>query len=102
MVLSREKLCTPVYIHELKTEQDAKNEELLPLVYIWNEGQATNSFSLSINGRILGYLLEPFCSRDDPEFSEIVNKTASALSQISRKLILSACEESGLYPSELF
>lgn len=102
LILNNEKLSMPVYVHDIETEQDAEEKEILPLIYLWNENRENNSFSLSVNGKIVGYLLEPFCSREHPQFAEIRDETMRVLSIASQKAVVSACEESGGFPSELF
>ncbi|WP_410012753.1 hypothetical protein [Sodalis sp. C49] len=66
LTLSDEKLSMPVYLPGIRNEDDCEDIGLGPLIYIWNVDRAAGTFSLSVNGKAIAHLLEPFVPRDNP------------------------------------
>lgn len=67
LTLSDGKLSMPTYIPGIRNESDCEDIGLGPLIYIWNVDRAAGTFSLSVNGKAIAHLLEPYVPRDDPE-----------------------------------
>ena len=66
LTLSDEKLTMPVYLPGISSETECEGLGLWPLIYIWNVDRAVGTFSLSVNGKAMAHLLEPFVPREDP------------------------------------
>ncbi|MEH3408763.1 hypothetical protein POW88_12110 [Enterobacter quasiroggenkampii] len=73
-----------------------------PLIYIWNVDRAASTFSLSVNGKAIAHLLEPFVPREDPEYVEIRDETMKVISEVSTQSVLATIEKTGLMPDVLF
>ena len=73
-----------------------------PLIYIWNVDRATSTFSLSVNGKAIAHLLEPFVTREDPAYVEIRDEAMKAISRASTQFVLATVEKTGLMPDVLF
>ena len=96
-------VATPIYCPEVKSEADASvMADELPLVYIWNEDRSRGSFSISINGRVVGSILEQQVDRANPSFARIRDEVMNALRQASQNSIVSTCERLGATPSVVF
>lgn len=102
LLLNDEKLSMPVYLPEIRLVSDCDKLGISPLIYIWNVDHTTNSFSLSVNGKCVGYLLENFISRDDPSFIEIRDETMNIVSKLSLGAVQSTIRKTGLMPDILF
>lgn len=101
-ILNDEKLSTPVYLGQLKTEQDAETLDLFPIVYIWNENKEAGTFSVSINGKAVGHILEGAMPRKSPFFDTVRDTVMKNLSQVSQATIIETCQEIGAVPSDIF
>lgn len=98
-----ESLSKPVYCGHVKSEDDAQRlSSELPLVYIWNEDQDKGSFSVSVNGSIIGSILEQQVPRSSPAFQRIRDEAIRVLSAASSKSVVSTCQKIGAFPSVLF
>ena len=53
----------PVYLPGIRSEAECDELGLWPLIYIWNVDRVAGTFSLSVNGKAIAYLLEPFVPR---------------------------------------
>lgn len=102
-ILSHESLAKPVYCPEVQSEGDASTmADILPLVYIWNEDQSRGSFSVSINGSIVGSILEQKVNRSNVSFKRIRDEVMRVLSQATQGAVVSSCESIGAMPSQIF
>lgn len=102
-VFNDEQLSKPVYCKQVRSEQDAERlSGDLPLVYVWNENRQSGTFAVSVNGPILGDLLEGIVPRDDPSFVRIRDEAMSVLAKTSQGAVVSTCQKIGAYPSDLF
>lgn len=102
LIMNDEKLFKPFYLKELKTEADSEMKDDLPLVYLWNEDYTNGTFSLSVNGRIIGKMLESYCIRSDPQFVQIRDEIIKVISETSKQTVVSICSKLGKSPSEIF
>lgn len=103
LIIDDENLSIPIFIEEIRTEQDIDNyNKQLPLVYVWSNKQYNNSFNVSVNGKLVGGILELFCERNDPSFVEIRNEVLTVISDTSRDLVSEICRNTGKLPSEIF
>ena len=74
----------------------------MPLIYIWNVDRATGTFILSVNGKAIAHLLEPFVAREDPAYVEIRDEAMKVISGASTQSVLAAVEKTGLMSDVLF
>lgn len=101
-LMSADGLATPVYRPDIVNESDAESRKDLPLVYIWNEDPKTGSFSLSVNGNIVGYCLEAIVPRSDPMFARCRDRIMQTISDLTQSAVLSTCEKARCLPSHIF
>ena len=102
-VLSDETLSTPAYVGWVESEDHAAaHADHLPLVYVWNENPATGGFSVSVNGRIVGAILERVVDRASPSFRRLFDEICHAISKAASGAIVSTCEAAGAPPSKVF
>lgn len=101
-IINDEALSVPVYLEEIKSEQDADALGLTPAVYVWNENRDTGSFTVSVNGKTIGHLLEGVVPREHSQFNAIRDEVMVALSISSKATIVSICERLGAFPSDIF
>ncbi|HDR2710281.1 TPA: hypothetical protein QCJ50_004628 [Enterobacter mori] len=99
---SDEKLSIPVYLPGIRSEAECNELGLWPLIYIWKVDHATGTFSLSVNGKAIAYLLEPFVAREDPAYVEIRDEAMKVISEASTQSVLAMVEKTGLMPDVLF
>lgn len=78
LTLSDEKLSMPVYLPGIRSKAECDELGLWPLIYIWNVDRAAGTFSLSVNGKVIAHLLEPFVPREDPAYVEIRDEAMSS------------------------
>ncbi|MBP2859400.1 hypothetical protein AAHA48_05140 [Dickeya oryzae] len=102
LTLNDDKLSMPLYIPEIEQESDAEKLGIGPLVYIWNVDHAAGTYSLSVNGKCVGYLLEAFIPRTHPSFSEIRDKAMQIISDVSINCVSETIKKTGLMPDVLF
>lgn len=102
LVLNDKTLALPIFMPDIRTEEDAYNCNNLPLIYIWNEDKNLGSFTVSVNGTIVRYLLESLVSCEHPQFVEFRDQIQQLLSDSSKKAILNRCKLTGLFPSDCF
>jgi hypothetical protein len=79
-----------------------QQSDVLPLIYIWNENRKLGSFTVSVNGSALGYLLEALVPRSNLSFIRIRDESISVIVGLSNKMIVSVCEKTGAFPSDIF
>ena len=86
------------------TSEEVASElaHILPLLYIWNEAWPAGTFTLSVNGALLGYLMEALVPREDESFKFIFESVTAALSTAVRDSVIEVCEKAGMPPSLLF
>ncbi len=99
---SSEELSTPVYRADIHNTRDAAEREDLPLIYIWNEDPAVGSFTLSVNGRIVGHCLEAIVPRSDPKFEECRDRIMQILANAARGAVVETCQKLNCLPSQVF
>ena len=93
----------PIYCNEVTSESIAAElADSLPLIYLWNEDLRAGTFSLSINGSLLGYLIEALIPRADESFQVVRDSVMAALAASTRHAVVKACETVGLPPSIAF
>jgi len=102
LTMSDEKLSMPVYLPGIRNEDDCENIGLGPLIYIWNVDRAAGTFSLSVNGKVIGHLLEPFVPRDNPAYVEIRDEEMKVIAEVSTQSVLKTIEKTGIMPDILF
>lgn len=102
LLLNDEKIMFPVYLPELRLLSDSDNLGIAPLIYIWNVSHSTGSFSLSVNGKCVGHLLETFVSRGSPDFQVYRDEAMKVISDVSLKTVQKIIHDTGLMPDELF
>ncbi|MDJ0036366.1 hypothetical protein QM637_11025 [Pantoea allii] len=102
LTMSDEKLSMPVYLPGIRNEDDCENIGLGPLIYIWNVDRAASTFSLSVNGKVIGHLLEPFVPRDNPAYVEIRDEAMKVIAEVSTQSVLKTIEKTGIMPDILF
>ena len=102
LLLNDEKLSMPVYLPEIRLVSDGDKLGVGPLIYVWNVEHTTSSFSLSINGKCVGHLLETFISREDPAFVEIRDETMKIISEHSLRAVQATIRKTGVMPDVLF
>ncbi|MBA0219742.1 hypothetical protein H4F33_17760 [Pectobacterium brasiliense] len=102
LTLSDEKLSMPVYLPGILNEDDCEDIGPGPLIYIWNVDRVAGTFSLSVNGKAIGYLLEPFVPRDNPAYVEIRDEAMKVIAEASTQSVLTTIEKTGLMPDILF
>jgi hypothetical protein len=103
LILSDKKLVKPIYVEEVKTEQECNSyPHQLPLVHVWNDKQQNECVRISFNGKIIGGIVELFCERNDPNFIKIRDEVLLAFSKVSRELISEILHETGASPREIF
>ncbi len=102
-VLTNSTLSTPVYCADVHTEADATRlADTLPLIYLWNEDRAHGTFSISVNGSVVGLLLEPLVARSEPAFARIRDAVCAGISSAARRAVVDACQRAELPPSVVF
>lgn len=102
LMLSDEKLSMPVYLPGIRNEDDCEDIGLGPLIYIWNVDRSAGTFSLSVNGKAIAHLLEPFVPRDNLAYVEIRDEVMKIIAEVSTQSVLTTIEETGLMPDVLF
>jgi hypothetical protein len=60
------------------------------------------TYSLSINGKVMGYLLEVLLPRSSPSSSTIRNMAIQIISEPSKDSVSKNIQETGLMPDLLF
>ena len=102
-IFDSQQLSTPIYCAEVTSEEVASElAHILPLLYIWNEAWPAGTITLSVNGALLGYLMEALVPREDESFKFIFESVTAALSTAVRDSVIEVCEKAGMPPSLLF
>jgi hypothetical protein len=81
-ISNNSKLSKPLYLKQIQSETDVNSLELTPLIYVWNENRKTGSFTVSVNGKTVDYLLEGIVSKEHSQFNAIRDEAISALSKL--------------------
>ena len=106
LILNDEYLSVPVYIHGMENEEQANYfGNLYPLLYIWNEyinDEGNVGFSFSMNGKVIGSMLEEIVPRTNVNFIIIRDEVMSVLHQTGQKSALVMIEETASLLSNLF
>ncbi|EPP1034592.1 hypothetical protein ACULWP_003969 [Cronobacter turicensis] len=102
LMLSDEKLSMSVYLPGIRKEEDCEDIGLGPLIYIWNVDRAAGTFSLSVNGKAIDHLLEPFMPPDSPAYVEIRYEAMKVIAEVSTRSVLTTIDKTGLMPDVLF
>ncbi|HBV28676.1 conserved hypothetical protein [Serratia proteamaculans] len=102
LILNEEKLSMPIYLPEIKQESDGDKLGVAPLVYVWNVCYKTGTYSLSVNGKCVGHLLQTFIPRSDPTFVEIRDEVMSFMMKISKETVSEMVRRTGLMPDKIF
>lgn len=96
----------PVYIHGIGSEDEANAYDWkeLPLVYLWGEHTANGDvgYSLSVNGPLVGLMLEAVVSRESPRFAHLRDTAMETIRDLSLNSVSSTCAQTGMTPAELF
>lgn len=100
-VLNSADLHRPVYRPDIKSEAQTTTTPL-PLAYVWNEDRTRGSFTVSINGRIVGRLLEERLPRSDPRFTMVRDYLISMLGKVINGSVVDSCTHFRAMPSALF
>lgn len=102
-VFKDDNLSRPRYCTEVKSECDANRlSDALPLIYIWNEDRIKGTFSISVNGGLLEFLLEAVVPRSSASFNKIRDEAISVISNASQTSVVSTCEKLGAFASDIF
>lgn len=102
-IFSHETLSKPIYCSYVRSEADASRLSAdLPLIYIWNEDRQCGSFSISVNGPIVGSILEQKVPRSDASFERIRDEAMRVIRDVSQGSVVSTCQKLGALPSDLF
>ncbi|HHA1905414.1 TPA: hypothetical protein ACOEP7_001222 [Enterobacter asburiae] len=102
LTLSDEKLSMPVYLPGIRSEAECNDLGLWPLIYIWNVDRTAGTFSLSVNGKAIAHLLEPFVPREDPAYIQIRDEAMKVIAEASTQSVLATIKKTGLMPDVLF
>ncbi|EOT1171997.1 hypothetical protein ACNKCP_003175 [Cronobacter dublinensis] len=60
------------------------------------------TFSLSVNGKAIAHLLEPFVPREDPAYVQIRDEAMKVIAEASTQSVLATIKKTGLMPDVLF
>ncbi|URL14801.1 hypothetical protein LVR30_00590 [Pantoea ananatis] len=102
LTLSDEKLSMPVYLPGIRSEAECNDLGLWPLIYIWNVDRTAGTFSLSVNGKAIAHLLEPFVPREDPAYVQIRDEAMKVIAEASTQSVLATIKKTGLMPDVFF
>ena len=95
-------LCTPVYLDDVSSEEEAEASETTPLVFLWDEDRNSGGFHLSVNSKIVEKLLVEKISREHEQFELIREGVMKAIAQTAQASVVSVCEQLDAYPSQVF
>ena len=95
-------LCTPVYLHDLSSEDDIEQMDDAPLVFLWDEDRDSSGFHLSVNNKIVEAMLAEKLPREHEQFELIRDGVMKAIGQTAQASVVSICEQLGAYPSQVF
>lgn len=106
IVLNDTKFLGPAYIHGMNNEKQAELfGNTFPLQYIWNENRTSEgnlSFSFSINGSVIGRILEQFIPRTNPDFNETRDEILHLLHSMGLKVTQKIISSAQAKPSKIF
>jgi hypothetical protein len=104
-IMSDEYLSVPIYLQGMSCEEQAQAfGTLYPLQYAWNEHQTDDGlleFSFSINGAVVGSMLEQIIPRENTNFTAIRDEIINTTSDAGRKSLVNMAEKYLLPPSQL-
>lgn len=105
IIFSDEYLSTPIYLHGFVDEDQSRNfGTLYPLKYVWNENLTEGGqlkFNFSVNGAVVGSMLEKMISRQSSEFEKIRDTIISLLCENGKKALIGTIEQLQLPPSKI-
>lgn len=96
------KLCTPVYLPGIASEEEADSMTNAPLVFLWDEDRESGGFHLSVNSNIVESLLVVKIPREHEQFDLIKEGVMKAIAQTAQSSVVKICEQLGAYPSQVF
>jgi len=99
------RMCVPVYRPDIRSEAQADAMPGLPLTYIWNEvveNGVLRGYSLSVNGSIIGALLEKRLPRSHPDFARIWDSITKVIRTAQGQVVMETCIEARQRPSSLY
>jgi hypothetical protein len=103
IIFSNHELTMPLYCGFIRSTACVDElHDILPLVYIWNENEADQSFTVSINGSIIGALLEKVIPRSSLDFMSVRDEVLSVLQKAMTQSIVTTCEKFDAMPSIVF
>lgn len=104
VIINDDYLSKPVFVNGIyNRDEDHQFGTLYPLTYVWNEqinDAGDMTFSISINGRVVGSMLQKIVPRSNDSFTIIRDELMRVLNQIGKKIVLEFSEKMSLYPSE--
>lgn len=103
-LMSNMKTSFPYYRSDIHTEHQANKAQDLPLVYIWGEtvdANGNSGFSLSVNGNIVGRMLEEYIPRSHTEFADIRDHIMGLISRMQRDVVISMCQQFKCTPRQI-
>lgn len=105
LIINDDYLSVPIYIHGISCEEQAQAfGTLYPLQYVWNEYQTDAGhlgFSFSINGAVVGSMLEQLVPRTNSSFTAIRDEVMSVLSDVGKQTLLAMVKKTLLPPRQL-
>lgn len=105
-IINDDKLAQPIYINGMNSEeQSTLFGSYFPLQYIWNEHQRDDGkigFSFSLNGRVVGHILEEIIPRKSPDFIEVRDEILKVLHSLGIDATIRTLEKLSLKPSLAF
>ncbi|MFT0533163.1 hypothetical protein ACMHYJ_10120 [Castellaniella hirudinis] len=95
-------LLKPRYVGWLRDEAHAAAcRDQLPMLYVWNEDAGAGTFSYTVNGTVVGFLLEALLPREHPQFVEVRDELMRVLKDVTMDAMVYTCKEVGLMPSQV-
>jgi hypothetical protein len=98
-------LSFPWYQSWIRTEAEAEAAyDRLPLVYSWNEitsGNQLRFFTVSVNGNLMGKLLEQHLPRTHPAFGPTRDTLVTLLATVQNRALRDVCIETRCTPSQI-
>lgn len=103
IIFNDENLSVPIYVQGMYSEKQSEAlGTLYPLQYVWNEStndEGQLGYSFSINGTVVGSMLEEILPRVSPNFTVIRDEIIQILSKFGNKTISKMIEQFSLPPS---
>ncbi len=90
-----------VFLGRIEQAEIERRIGLAPAVYVWNEDWGRKSFSLSVNGKAFGHLLESIIPRTDPRFAAVRDRALAMVSERAKASLVNTCSIMGCMPSDM-